>query len=285
MKFTEAKLETAFTELLANEGYAHAFGAALKRTPEEVLLVDDLKDFLFAQYQHEGITANEVQSIVMQLQTLSASDFYESNKTFLKWVSDGFALKREDRTKKDIWVYLLDYSTKDKNTYRFVTQMEIIGTEKRIPDGIIYINGLPLVVFEFKSAIREDATLHDAFVQITTRYTRDIPELFKYNAIAVISDGVNNKAGSLFAPYEFFYAWRRVAGLAKDVDGINSMYTLVQGMFHKERLKDILCNFIYIPESSKKNEKIVCRYPQYYAARALFDNIKLAQKPFGGSVN
>jgi type I restriction enzyme R subunit len=140
---------------------------------------------------------------------------------------------------------------------------------------------LPLVVFEFKSAIREDATLHDAFMQITTRYTRDIPELFKYNAIAVISDGVNNKAGSLFAPYEFFYAWRRVAGLAKDVDGIDSMYTLVQGMFHKERLKDILCNFIYIPDSSKKNEKIVCRYPQYYAARALFDNIKLAQKPFG----
>jgi type I restriction enzyme R subunit len=217
----------------------------------------------------------------MQLQTLSASDLYESNKTFLKWVSDGFALKREDRTKKDIWVYLLDYSIKDHNTYRFVTQMEIIGTEKRIPDGIIYINGLPLVVFEFKSAIREDATLHNAFEQITIRYIRDIPELFKYNAIAVISDGVNNKAGSLFAPYEFFYAWRRVAGLAKDVDGIDSMYTLVQGMFHKERLKDILCNFIYIPDSSKNNMKIVCRYPQYYAARALFDNIKLAQKPQG----
>ncbi|WP_318639796.1 type I restriction endonuclease subunit R [Flavobacterium ardleyense] len=281
MKFTEAKLETAFTELLANEGYPHAFGAALIRTPEEVLLVEDLKASLFARYDHEGITANEVQSIIMQLQTLSATDLYESNKTFLKWVSDGFALKREDRTRKDIWVYLLDYGAKDNNTYRFVTQMEIIGTEKRIPDGIIYINGLPLVVFEFKSAIREDATLHDAFVQITTRYTRDIPELLKYNAITVISDGINNKAGSLFAPYEFFYAWRRVAGLAKDVDGINSMYTLVQGMFHKERLKDILCNFIYIPDSSKKNEKIVCRYPQYYAARALFDNIKIAQKPLG----
>jgi type I restriction enzyme R subunit len=281
MKFTEAKLETAFTELLANEGYPHAFGNALTRAPEEVLLVEDVKAFLLQQYQHEGITANEVQSVVMQLQTLSASDLYESNKTFLKWVSDGFALKREDRTKKDIWVYLLDYSIKDHNTYRFVTQMEIIGTEKRIPDGIIYINGLPLVVFEFKSAIREDATLHNAFEQITIRYIRDIPELFKYNAIAVISDGVNNKAGSLFAPYEFFYAWRRVAGLAKDVDGIDSMYTLVQGMFHKERLKDILCNFIYIPDSSKNNMKIVCRYPQYYAARALFDNIKLAQKPQG----
>jgi type I restriction enzyme R subunit len=281
MKFTEAKLEAAFTELLDNEGYPHAFGNALTRAPEEVLLVEDVKAFLLQHYQHEGITDNEVQSIVMQLQALSATDLYESNKTFLKMLADGFALKREDRSKKDIWVYLLDYGAKDTNTYRFVTQMEIIGTEKRIPDGIIYINGLPLVVFEFKSAIREDATLHDAFVQITTRYTRDIPELFKYNAIAVISDGVNNKAGSLFAPYEFFYAWRRVAGLAKEVDGIDSIYTLVQGMFHKQRLKDILCNFIYMPDSSKKNEKIVCRYPQYYAARALFDNIKIAQKPLG----
>ena len=97
----------------------------------------------------------------------------------------------------------------------------------------------------------------------------------------MISDGVNNKAGSLFAPYDFFYAWRRVAGLAKDVDGIDSMFTLIQGMFHKNRLRDIIRNFIYIPDSSKKNEKIVCRYPQYYAARALYDNIKLAQKPDG----
>jgi type I restriction enzyme R subunit len=97
----------------------------------------------------------------------------------------------------------------------------------------------------------------------------------------VISDGVNNKSGSFFAPYEFYYAWRRVAGLAKDVDGIDSMFTLIQGMFNKNRLRDIIRNFIYIPDSSKKNEKIVCRYPQYYAARALYDNIKLAQKPEG----
>ena len=168
-----------------------------------------------------------------------------------------------------------------KINYSTAEDVEIIGSEKRIPDGIVYINGLPLVVFEFKSAIREEATIYDAFKQLTVRYRRDIPELFKYNAFCVISDGVNNKSGSFFAPYEFFYGWRRVAGLAKDVDGIDSMFTLIQGMFHKNRLRDIIRNFIYIPDSSKKNEKIVCRYPQYYAARALYDNIKLAQKPEG----
>ena len=113
------------------------------------------------------------------------------------------------------------------------------------------------------------------------RYKRDIPQLFIYNTFCVISDGVNNKAGSFFAPYEFYYAWRRIAGLAKEVDGIDSMFTLVQGMLHKNRLRDIIHNFIYLPDSSKKDEKIVCRYPQYYAARALYDNIKLAQKPDG----
>ena len=143
------------------------------------------------------------------------------------------------------------------------------------------VNGLPLVVFEFKSAIREEATIHDAFVQLTVRYRRDIPELFKYNAFCVISDGVNNKAGSFFAPYDFFYAWRRVAGLAQDVDGIDSMYTLVQGMLHKKRLRDIVRNFIFLPDNSNKDVKIVCRYPQYYAANRLFANIKKAQQPKG----
>jgi len=192
-------------------------------------------------------------------------------------------LKREDRNQKDILVELIDYKSldnpieSDSNIYKFVNQLEIVGSEKRIPDGILYINGLPLVVFEFKSAIREEATIFDAYTQLTVRYRRDIPELFKYNAFCVISDGVNNKAGSFFAPYEFFYAWRRVAGLAKDVDGIGSMFTLVQGMLNQKRLRDIIRNFIYIPDTSKKNEKIVCRYPQYYAAKSLFSSIKSAQ--------
>jgi len=305
MKFTEEKLEKAFTELLEQEGFPHHLGITINRKPEEVLIEEDLQNFLLTQYAGQGITVNEIKSIILQLKSLSSSDLYESNKTFLKMLSDGFILKREDRNQKDIYIQLINYAglnkhrqpredevisiaaqpeeqyPPDNNIYKFVNQLEIIGSEKRIPDGIVYINGLPLVVFEFKSAIREEATIYDAYKQLTVRYHRDIPELFKYNAFCVISDGVNNKAGSFFAPYEFFYAWRRVAGLAKDVDGIDSMFTLIQGMFHKNRLRDIIRNFIYIPDSSKKNEKIVCRYPQYYAARALYDNIKKAQKPEG----
>ena len=185
------------------------------------------------------------------------------------------------KTPKSIRLLCNQLQEKNQNTYKFVNQLEIIGYEKRIPDGILYINGLPLVVFEFKSAIREETTIHDAYVQLTTRYKRDIPELFKYNAFCIISDGVNTKAGSFFAPYEFFYAWRRVSGLNKDVDGIDAMYTLVHGMLNQEDLRNIIRNFVYVPDSSKKDEKIVCRYPQYYAATKLYENIKTSQKPKG----
>jgi type I restriction enzyme R subunit len=286
MKFTEAKLEQAFIELLGKEGFPHCLGNTIERADDEVLIEEDLKNYLLARYKKEKLTEIEAKSIILQLKTLSSSDLYESNKKITGWLADGFTLKREDRTQKDIHIELIDYSGlpkdgKDHNIYKFVNQLEIIGSEKRIPDGIIYINGLPVVVFEFKSAIREEATIHNAFEQLTIRYKRDIPELFKYNAFCVISDGVNNKAGSFFAPYEFYDAWRRAAGLAKDVDGIDSIFTLVQGMFNQNRLRDIIQNFIYIPDTSKKDEKIVCRYPQYYAARALYENIKKAEKPNG----
>ncbi|MEM6772734.1 MAG: type I restriction endonuclease, partial [Bacteroidota bacterium] len=173
----------------------------------------------------------------------------------------------------------------DNNIYRFVTQLEITGVDnqKRIPDGILYINGLPLVVFEFKSAVREEVNIHEAYVQITTRYRRDIPALFKYNAFCVISDGANTRAGSLFAPYEFYYTWRRMEvneGVV-DVDGVNSLYTLVRGMLDKHRIRDVVRNFIFLPDTSKRDDKIVCRYPQYYAARALFANILRQRRPRG----
>lgn len=305
-KFTEEKLELAIIELLEVEGYEHVLGQTIATEPNEVLIKEDLKAYLFKRYAADNITSGEVESVVRKLEVFSVSDLYESNKAIMKMVSDGFLLKREDRSKKDLYIQLLDYRDLTElrepkatevetvvaeevapynathNIYKVVNQFEILGYEKRIPDGILYINGLPLVVFEFKSAIREEATIHDAYVQLTTRYRRDIPELFKYNAICVISDGVNNKAGSFFAPYEFFYAWRKTDGTdLVEKDGIDSLYTMVKGLFNLHRIRDIIRNFIYFPDTSKKDEKIVCRYPQYYATTKLYENIKLHRRPEG----
>lgn len=297
MKFTEAQLEQAFIHLLQDEQMTHLVGGEVRKNEfhgveeppttyghiatEKVLIDADLRNYLKSNYAKDNITDSEVNSIIRDLERLPSSDLYESNKTFMKMVSDGFLLKREDRNQKDIFIQLIDYSDKDNNTYKIVNQLAIKGYEIRIPDLILYINGLPLVVFEFKTAIQENTTIHDAYVQLTTRYKRDIPELFKYNAFCVISDGVNTKSGSFFAPYEFFYAWRKIEGMPNEVDGIDALFTLIQGMFNRKRLRNIIQNFIYLPDSSKKNEKIVCRYPQYYAAVKLFENIKNHQKPLG----
>jgi len=282
MSFNEAKLEQAIITLLEGKGYPHSRGDAFTRQSNEVFLKDDLRAFLATQYSQDSITVGEIESVLNQLDRLPSADLYDSNKTIHKLVADGFLMKREDHTQKDLYVQLIDYSNTDANHYRIVNQLEIVGTEKRIPDGILYINGLPLVVFEFKSAIREEATIHDAFVQLTTRYVRDIPELMKYNALCVISDGVNTRMGSLFAPYEFFYTWRKVTGLETiEQDGINSLHTMIQGLFDKDRLREVIRHFIYFPDVSKQEVKILCRYPQFYASNMLYQNIKLHRKPDG----
>jgi len=297
MKFTEAQLEQAFIDLLQGQEMAYVNGKVLRTqetqgvqepptlyghiATENVLLKDVLRAYLAQQYAGEKITANEINGIIRTLENLPASDLYESNKVLMQKLCNGFVLKREDPNQKDILIHLIDFADTNNNTYTVVNQLAIKGYEMRIPDLIVYINGLPVVVFEFKTAIEEDTTIHDAYVQLTVRYKRDIPELFKYNAFCVISDGVNTKAGSYFAPYEFYYAWRKIAGMENEADGIDAMFTLIQGMFQRDRLCDIIQNFIYLPDSSKKNEKIVCRYPQYYAANKLFDNIIENQKPKG----
>ncbi len=306
MKFRESQLETAIIELLGEVGYPHVLGERIKRQPHEVLIKSDLRTFLARQYAADSITDDEIESVIHQLEAYSAADLYESNKAIMKLVSDGFLLKREDHTQKDLYVQLIDYSdlvafreTKagevpmivaeegaiyraGGNIFKMVNQLDIFGSEKRIPDGILYINGLPLVVFEFKSAIREEATIHDAFVQLTVRYKRDIPELFKYNAFCVISDGVNNKAGSFFAPYEFFYAWRKTdGGDLIEKEGIDSLYSMIKGLFHPIRLCDVIRNFVYLPDTSRREEKILCRYPQYYAATKLYRNIMRHMRPEG----
>lgn len=280
-KFTEAQLELAIIQLLEQQGYPYTAGETLVREPGEVLNRGDLEKFLGERYAADGITADEIERIVRQLMNYSAADLYESNKSIYKLVADGFVFKRDDRDQKDLFIQLIDYDS-GSNYYRIVNQLEIEGHEKRIPDGILYINGLPLVVFEFKSAIREEATLHDAFVQLTTRYARDIPELMKYNVLCVISDGVNSKLGSLFAPYEFFYSWRKVTGSENIAqEGINSLHTMIEGLFDKERLLPVVRHFVYFPDVSKREDKIVCRYPQFYAATKLYEHIKLHRKPEG----
>ena len=280
--FNEHSLEMSIMELFQDEGYIYLNGEQIHRERSEVLLVDDLRKYLLNRYAAEGLTTSEVDSIVLRLRSISGT-IYEANKAVCKMICDGFIFNREDHTKKDIYIELIDFDEPEKNVFKIVNQFEIEGVNNqlRIPDGIVFINGIPVVVLEFKSAVKENTTIMDAYTQLTVRYRRDIPELFKYNAFIVISDGANNKYGSFFSPYDFFYAWRKIEADDKELDGINSLVTMVSGLFRKERLLAVIKDFVYFPDSSDKDIKIVCRYPQYFAAVKLFENIKAHLRPEG----
>lgn len=280
--FNEHSLEMSIMELFQDEGYLYLNGEQIHRERSEVLLTDDLRQYLLNRYAKDELTATEVDGILLRLKSISGT-IYEANKAFCKLLCDGFIFNREDRTQKDLYIQLVDYDHPENNVFKIVNQFEIegVGGQLRIPDGIIFLNGIPVVVLEFKSAVKENTTILDAYTQLTVRYHRDIPELFKYNAFLVISDGANNKYGSFFAPYDFFYAWRKIEADDKELDGISSLVTMVSGLFRKDRLLAVIKDFLYFPDSSDRDTKIVCRYPQYFAATKLFENIKKHLKPEG----
>lgn len=280
--FNEHALEMSIMELFKDEDYIYLNGEQIHRKRTEVLLEDDLRQYLYNRYATDGITPSEVDSILLMLRGISGT-IYEANKAVFKMICDGFIFNREDRTQKDLYIKLIDFDTPENNSFKVVNQFEIegINNQLRIPDGIVFINGIPVVVLEFKSAVKENTTIMDAYTQLTVRYRRDIPELFKYNAFIVISDGANNKYGSFFSPYDFFYAWRKVEPEDKDLDGISSLVTMVKGMFRKDRLLSVIKDFVYFPDSSDKDLKVVCRYPQFFAANKLHENIKAHLRPEG----
>ena len=284
MKYTESKLEQAFIHLLKTERYTYVSGQHIQRkNNQEVLIKEDLRKFLLNRYP--DLEDLELETIINELAFQSASNLYESNKYICKLLADGLIFKRNDPSKKDLHIRYLDIDPETlakNNSFKIVNQLEIQGKELRIPDLIVYINGIPVVVFEFKTTIEEDISIHNAFKQLTKRYRRDIPELMKYNAFCVISDGVNNKAGTVFSSYQFFYGWNKITGDEKKaLTGIDTTTSIVHGMMNQERLCDIIHHFILFPDTSKHELKILSRYPQYYAANKLFKNILKHRKPEG----
>lgn len=270
--------------LLKEEGYAYVNGKDVGRaSQQEVLIREDLSIFLLSRYP--DLETIELETLINELAYQPASNLYDSNKHIGKLLAEGLIFKRHNPAKKDLHIRYIDVDSESlskTNRFKMVNQLEIQGKELRIPDLILYINGIPVVVFEFKTTIEEEITIYDAYKQLSIRYRRDIPELMKYNAFCIISDGVNNKAGSLFALYDFFYGWHKITGEEKKaLRGIHTATSIVHGMLHKERLCDILHHFIWFPDTTKKEEKILCRYPQYYAANKLFSNIQKHRKPEG----
>ena len=225
-KFDEYKLEKAIIKLFEENNYIKINGKNFPKPDEEFFLIDDLKKYLKRKYNKSKITDNEINLIILKLKSFDKNDIYNSNKKFHNLLIEGFSIKREINKKDNLFVNLIDFNNISSNSFKIVNQLKFHEYHLRKPDCIIYINGLPLIVLEFKSAIRENATIFDAYTQITVRYKRDIPSLFIYNIFCVISDGVNNKAGSFFSSYEFYYSWMAQIMLRKFLHQELTLYLL-----------------------------------------------------------
>ena len=200
-------------------------------------------------------------------------NLYDANRATHSLITEGFFLSREDSSLPDLYIHTIDWEDAENNDFCLVTQLEVQGTELRRPDGVLYVNGLPLVVLEFKSAVREEATLEEAHRQVTIRYGRDIPELMRFAAFVVLSDGVNSKYGTQFSSYDYFYSWPKLNSTDEAAIGIDSLQTLIGGLLRKERLLSVVRDFVFFPDSGQRETKIICRYPQFFATHKLYDHI------------
>lgn len=281
--FTEYDLENAIIQLFhEGEHYDYVHGDDIHRKLEDVIIIDDLKKYILSKYAPYHLTPTEVKTIINKVIDVgSSASLYSKNKEAYYLVTEGFDFVREDVTKVGLHIDFIDFDTPENNVFKVVNQFSVKDLSVRRPDLVIFINGVPICICEFKTAVKEDTTIYDAWKQVTIRYTRDIENLMKYCFLAVISDGANNRLGSIFTPYEFFYSWNKVNDEEKVSNGISSLLSLIRGAFAKDRILAILRDFVYYPEIEEKEQEIVCRYPQFFAANKMVENIKNHLKPFG----
>ena len=280
LSFTEDTFEQAVIELFENMGYTHIYAPDMNRTDYSRPLLDDvLRDCLVRLNRNLPVTA--IDEAILKLNDFDAGSLLQKNIVFMDYLQNGitvkYAVKGEERSSV---VRLIDYTDAAKNDFYVVNQYTFVenGNNRR-PDIILFINGMPLVLMELKSPSKDEVGAENAYNQIRN-YMQDIPSMFYYNAICVISDLSTNKAGTITSGLDRFMEWK-----TKDGDYENTAYaqfdTFYEGMFQKERLLDILKNFILFSGDGQKQIKILAGYHQYFAVRKAIEKAKIATKTDG----
>ena len=275
MPFTEDMFEQAVLELLEKMGYAHIYAPDMNRTDySSPVLENELRDSLVRL--NKKLPLEAIDEAVAKLKTFDAGSLVQKNMVFMDFLQNGITVKYFAKgEERSSIVYLIDYAKVDNNTFYAVNQYTYIenGNNRR-PDIILFINGLPLVLMELKSPSQEASGVENAYNQIRN-YMQDIPSMFIYNAFCVISDLSTNKAGTITSGLDRFMEWK-----TKDGNYENTAYaqfdTFYEGIFQRERLLDILKNFILFSGDSSKPIKILAGYHQYFAVRKAVEKAKVA---------
>lgn len=280
--YCESEFENAFISFLEEETgegkWLYMPGKSIPRdSKRDVLYTDDLEQFLCKT--NADLTIDEIRQIIDTVRLVGAESEFATLHKVYGWMVNGVQFTSQSGLAR--MVAMIDFDNPSNNVFRAVNQLAVEytnngQTESRRPDILLFVNGMPLCIIELKNPADAHATIYDAWKQIYNRYWRDIPHLLHYCPLACISDGVKTRLGTVRTPYEHFYAWRRV----NDGDKVSTLpfdevQTLIKGVYSPARFLEIFRDYIYFQDSEYDSDEkeIVCRYPQFFAARKLKNSI------------
>ncbi len=284
VNFCESHLEEATLEWFEELGYEIVFAPDIAPDGEyperedygHVILVERLKEALIRI--NSKMPSVAIEDALRQISIPQSPSLIMNNKAFQKMITDGIdvQVKQSDASYRTEKVYIFDFEKPLNNEFMVANQFTIVehGIEKR-PDVLVFINGVPLVVIELKSASDENVDITDAYNQLQT-YKMTIPSLFTYNSFMITSDGVNARAGTLTSDEDRFMAWRTIDGENVAPLSIPQLEVLIKGMFQRDRFLDIIKHFMLFQSDGKDTIKILAGYHQYHAVNKAVDSTERA---------
>ena len=272
--YTEADYENSIIELFQNTlEYEYIYGPDIERDFYSPLYEDVLTDSL--HHLNRNLPNDAIQEALHKLKNFENGEIVQKNATFMDYLQNGIPVRYFlDGEERSAIVYLADYQKPENNSFIIANQWTFIENSKKRPDLVLFLNGLPIVVVELKSPSREETDASEAYRQLRN-YMQEIPSIFVYNAICVMSDQLTSKAGTITSGEDRFMEWK-----TKDGDYENTQYaqfdTFFEGIFQKERLLDIIKNFICFSNEGINSFKILAGYHQYFAVRKAVESTKKA---------
>lgn len=277
-EYTEADYEDTLVELFENMGWHHVYGPDVERDYRDPLLEDELDQAIHRI--NPDMPENAIYEALFKLKNFENADLIQKNVIFMDYIQNGIEVRYlVDGKECSGLVYLVDYKNPENNSFIIANQWTFIENSEKRPDVILFVNGLPIVLMELKSPSREETDTSEAFRQIRN-YIHEIPSMFIYNCICVLSDQLTSKAGTITSGEDRFMEWK-----TKDGSYENTQYaqfdTFFEGMFERKRLLDIIKNFICFSNEGLKQFKILAGYHQYFAVRKAIETTKKGMETDG----
>ena len=271
--YTEADYENSIIELFQNMGYRYVYGPDIDRDFCSPLYEDELNAAL--QRLNPSLPVQALEDALFKLKNFENADLVQKNAVFMEYIQHGIEVRyfANGEEQSDI-VYLVDYNNPEKNSFIIANQWTFIENSNKRPDIILFLNGLPVVLVELKSPSREETDASEAYTQIRN-YMHEIPSMFTYNCICVMSDHLTSKAGTITSGEDRFMEWKTKDGSYENTQ-FAQFDTFFEGIFEKERLLDIIKNFICFSNDGLNRFKILAGYHQYFAVKKAIESTKHA---------